>query len=96
MFNDRQWPESAEIELKFGEEYGLDTQSLYNELRFRKIFSSKEQDAQIKILETSWSNYNAIFEQIYKEDTKSYMKLPIPWIWDIIDEFLYQFLCACK
>lgn len=37
----------------------------------------------------SWRNYVRLFEIFQTQTTK--MSLPTMWLWDMIDEFLYQF-----
>lgn len=37
----------------------------------------------------SWRNYVRLFEVLQTQNTK--MNLPNVWLWDMIDEFLYQF-----
>lgn len=42
----------------------------------------------------SWENYTDIFDTIVNSRTE--LPMPVPWIWDIIDEFIYQFYVCCK
>ena len=39
-------------------------------------------------------NYCEIFDDIL--NSKNQIPLPVPWIWDILDEYIFQFFYSCK
>lgn len=42
----------------------------------------------------SWKNYCELFGLLLQ--SKVNMQLPNPWLWDMIDEFIYQFQSFCQ
>ena len=63
---------------------------MYTELCFRHI-NSKFQNEKLdpENLKNAWENYDMLFE-IVREGNFKY-KIPSAWIWDCLDEFIYQF-----
>lgn len=66
------------------------------ELYYRHLYSreSSKVSAKQEILttadrRTSWENYQALFSIIQQRNVN--IQLPNVWLWDMIDEFLYQF-----
>jgi len=62
---------------------------LYKELYYRHIYSKREQPTMSQRHE-SWVNYCNLFDYIMNEGEKG-LALPHQWLWDMIDEFIYQF-----
>jgi len=64
---------------------------LYKELYFRHIYARMSngptQDQRFK----SYYNYCDLFNYILNADGPVVLELPNQWLWDIIDEFIYQF-----
>ena len=68
---------------------------LYKELYYRHIYSKLMPTLEQRF--GSWKNYVDIFTLLL-ECGKSPVKLALPnqWLWDIIDEFIYQFQVFCQ
>lgn len=94
VFKTSSWPTVEEIEESDESlEFDMNTMFLYNELCYRHIYarmSNVEPEVRIK----SFMNYIDLFETFLH--TKDDVVLPVPWIWDILDEFLYQFHAFCQ
>jgi len=66
---------------------------LYKELYYRHIYSL----AGPKFMHTiehrfgSWDNYCQLFDNILNTETPLDLVLPTQWLWDMTDEFIYQF-----
>ena len=66
---------------------------LYKELYYRHIYSKLQPTLEQRI--ESWLNYCDIFNLLLTVDTPLSLELPNQWLWDMIDEFIYQFqVCA--
>lgn len=95
VFKSSAWPTPQEIE-ETDETLELDinTIMLYEELCYRhqyaRLYATFNQDIRIK----SWENYLEIFRVIALD--REEINLPVLWIYDILDEFLYQFQTACQ
>eukprot|EP00708_Paratrimastix_pyriformis_P002410 GAFH01001156.1.p1 GENE.GAFH01001156.1~~GAFH01001156.1.p1 ORF type:complete len:532 (-),score=214.31 GAFH01001156.1:295-1863(-) len=61
--------------------------TLYRELYYRHIYAKLTPTIHDRI--ASWENYQHLFQVII--DTPLPLVLPIHWLWDMIDEFIYQF-----
>jgi translation initiation factor 3 subunit L len=95
-FKNQHWPPVHEIEEADEDlEIDLNTNYLYTELCYRHAYA-RLQGSQITldVRLKSYANYLQIFETVLigKED----IPLPIQWIWDIEDEFLYQYQAFCN
>jgi hypothetical protein len=44
----------------------------------------------------SYNNYVDLFNSILSAEVPLALDLPIQWLWDIIDEFIYQFQSFCQ
>ncbi|TPX71084.1 hypothetical protein SpCBS45565_g01309 [Spizellomyces sp. 'palustris'] len=67
---------------------------LYKELYYRHIYSKMTPTIEDRI--ASYSNYCDLFNYILNSSTEpSDLELPNQWLWDIIDEFIYQFQSFC-
>ncbi|XP_063931496.1 eukaryotic translation initiation factor 3 subunit L-like [Zophobas morio] len=62
---------------------------LYKELYYRHIHTSFEPTFQERL--SSFENYCNFFHCILSSKEAIKLELPHAWLWDIIDEFLYQF-----
>lgn len=91
-FRNQVWPSPGELEEFLDEELDLNTQYLYLELANRHVYarmSAANISAEVRV--DSWVNYEIIFDIFTKEN----VTLPPAWVWDILDEFLYQFQAFC-
>jgi len=67
---------------------------LYKELYYRHIYSKLQPTLEQRF--ESWSNYTDIFNLLLSVETPLELELPNQWLWDIIDEFIYQFQAFCQ
>lgn len=65
---------------------------LYKELYFRHLYARTVPDLRQRC--ESWDNYCALFGVILHGNVN--MQLPTIWLWDMIDEFVYQFQSYCQ
>jgi len=61
---------------------------LYKELYFRHIYSKMNPTLEQRF--DSWKNYCDLFNYLLNSNPQD-LHLPIQWLWDITDEFIYQF-----
>ncbi|CAN8067375.1 unnamed protein product [Agarophyton chilense] len=66
---------------------------LYNELYYRHLFSKMIPSLAQRV--DSWQNYCSLFEAFLKHGMIDH-DLPPSWLWDMIDEFIYQFESWCQ
>mmetsp|Transcript_19368 Transcript_19368/g.16581 ORF Transcript_19368/g.16581 Transcript_19368/m.16581 type:complete len:318 (+) Transcript_19368:37-990(+) len=94
IFKTTPWPSAAEVEdSSDGLEFDLTTHFLYGELCYRHIYARLQQitpEVRLK----SFENYMNLFETFI--ETREKIILPIAWVYDILDEFLYQFQTFCQ
>lgn len=62
------------------------------ELYFRHLYAKTNPDLRARC--ESWDNYCELFGVILHGNVN--MQLPTVWLWDMIDEFLYQFQAFCQ
>lgn len=66
---------------------------LYNELYYRHLFSRMNPTLAQRF--DSWTNYVELFN-LFLNDSLVDHDLPASWLWDMIDEFIYQFESWCQ
>ena len=66
-------------------------QILYSELYFRHIYGSIPGGPTLEQRFDSYFNYCKFFNFILSAETPTKLELPNHWLWEIIDEFIYQF-----
>ncbi|CAL8075395.1 unnamed protein product [Calicophoron daubneyi] len=64
---------------------------LYNELYYRHIYAHVSTGLSVEDMVQSYLNYCSLFNALIKSEKPISLSLPNQWLWDIIDEFLYQF-----
>ncbi|EAR99830.2 RNA polymerase I-associated factor PAF67 (macronuclear) [Tetrahymena thermophila SB210] len=94
VFKESAWPAPHEIELYQDKEIDIDIAYLYSELCYRHALARLQNSFDAELVCNSWENYNDIFDTVIHAQTE--FPLPVPWIWDIIDEYIYQFYFACR
>jgi len=57
------------------------------EMYFRHLYARVTPDLRARV--ASWNNYRDLFGVIISHTTT--MQLPSVWLWDMIDEFIYQY-----
>ncbi|XP_052759791.1 eukaryotic translation initiation factor 3 subunit L-like [Mya arenaria] len=65
--------------------------NLYKELYYRHIYARVASGPTLEQQFESYYNYCNLFNYILNADEPVGLQLPNQWLWDIIDEFIYQF-----
>ena len=66
---------------------------LYRELYYRHIYSRIQPDIDDRF--HSYENSCELFNYLLNSDGPVPLELPEQWLWDIVDEFIYQFQVFC-
>ncbi|TCD67623.1 hypothetical protein EIP91_012188 [Steccherinum ochraceum] len=66
---------------------------LYRELYYRHVYSRLQPDIDDRF--HSYENSCELFNYLLNSDGPVALELPEQWLWDIIDEFIYQFQSFC-
>ncbi|KAJ1668013.1 hypothetical protein IW140_002446 [Coemansia sp. RSA 1813] len=85
------WPEPQYVAALVGDD-GLFL-TLYRELYYRHIYSRLHPSMETRF--RSFENYCDLFNYILNSDGPLELELPNQWLWDIVDEFIYQFQSFC-
>ncbi|XP_064594734.1 eukaryotic translation initiation factor 3 subunit L-like [Liolophura sinensis] len=89
FFKNTPWPDASVIASIVGNDYIF--LILYKELFYRHIYArvpgGPTQDQRFE----SYYNYCNLFNYILNAEGPVPLELPNQWLWDIIDEFIYQF-----
>jgi translation initiation factor 3 subunit L len=89
FFKTSPWPEAEDIA-----GYVADDPiflNLYRELYFRHIYARVQGGPTVEQRFETYYNYCKLFNYILSADTPVNLELPNQWLWEIIDEFIYQF-----
>ncbi|XP_073308744.1 uncharacterized protein [Primulina huaijiensis] len=65
---------------------------LYREMWFRHLYAKLSPTLKQRI--DSWDNYCSLFQVVLHGVVN--MQLPNQWLWDMVDEFVYQFQSFCQ
>jgi translation initiation factor 3 subunit L len=87
LFKDSKWPNPAFVSQLVEDDSLFVT--LYRELYFRHIYMNLTPTVEDRF--DSYDNYIDLFNYMIEAEKPVFLKLPNKWIWDIIDEFIYQF-----
>lgn len=82
-----EWPEAEVIAPLVGDDQKFLT--LYRELWYRHVYSRLSPDGEDRF--HSYDNYCDFFNYVLNSEGPVPLELPPQWLWDIIDEFIYQF-----
>ncbi|UZJ54277.1 hypothetical protein CBS101457_003597 [Exobasidium rhododendri] len=82
-----EWPEAEVLAPLVGDDQKFLT--LYRELWYRHVYSRLSPDGEDRF--HSYDNYCDFFNFVLNSEGPVAMDLPSQWLWDIIDEFIYQF-----
>jgi len=69
---------------------------LYEELYCRHLYSKLSKQLTIEHRLAAWENYTHFFDEILADKLPIELTLPVQWIWDIVDEFVYQYQEYCQ
>ncbi|VEL28413.1 unnamed protein product [Protopolystoma xenopodis] len=64
---------------------------LYRELYYRHIYAHNTTGLSVDDMRNSFANYCSLFAELLDASKPLLLELPCQWLWDIIDEFIYQF-----
>lgn len=86
------WPEAEYISPIVNDDQVFLT--LYRELYYRHLYAKLTPTIEHRF--HSYENYCDLFNYILNSDGPVTLELPNQWLWDIIDEFIYQFQSFCQ
>eukprot|EP01101_Sappina_pedata_P010266 TRINITY_DN6423_c0_g1_i1.p1 TRINITY_DN6423_c0_g1~~TRINITY_DN6423_c0_g1_i1.p1 ORF type:complete len:583 (-),score=303.57 TRINITY_DN6423_c0_g1_i1:115-1863(-) len=88
FFPSSTWPTQTNV-APFLDENDELFMALYHELFYRHIYSRLSVSFEDR--QNSWNNYLKLFSFFLVEEVGKIVDLPVHWLWDMVDEFLYQF-----
>ncbi|OZJ05635.1 hypothetical protein BZG36_01528 [Bifiguratus adelaidae] len=91
-FSKEAWPDAESISHLVNDDQVFLT--LYRELYYRHIYSRLTPIIEHRF--HSYENYCDLFNYILNSEGPVHLELPNQWLWDIIDEFIYQFQSFCN
>jgi len=93
-YKDTPWPNEDDIASVIGhrENYKMFI-IFYKELYFRHIYANCQPTVEQRL--DSYKNYCALFNLLLSTNEPISLDLPNQWLWDTIDEFIYQFQSCC-
>ncbi|KAL8567654.1 Eukaryotic translation initiation factor 3 subunit L [Nucella lapillus] len=89
FFKNTPWPEAEVVAPIVGNDQIF--LILYKELYYRHVYARVQNGPSLEQRFESYYNYCNLFNYILNADGPVRMELPNQWLWDIIDEFIYQF-----
>ncbi|GAB2275700.1 hypothetical protein Dimus_010454 [Dionaea muscipula] len=90
LFKDTPWPSVDAIATYVDNDHVFCL--LYREMWFRHLFARLQPTLKQRI--DSWDNYCSLFQVVLIGVVN--MQLPNQWLWDMVDEFVYQFQSFCQ
>ncbi|XP_028177972.1 eukaryotic translation initiation factor 3 subunit L [Ostrinia furnacalis] len=88
-FENTPWPEENEVAPVVDNDHVF--MILYKELYYRDIYARVPGGPKPEQRFTSFYNYCDLFNYILSAETPVPLELPDQWLWELIDEFVYQF-----
>ncbi|KAG7527756.1 hypothetical protein FFLO_06618 [Filobasidium floriforme] len=86
-YSNEEWPEGEVVAgLVGGDQLFL---TLYRELYFRHVYAKLEPNVDDRF--QSYENICELFNLLLNSEQPVPLDLPIQWLWDMLDEFVYQF-----
>lgn len=82
-----EWPDAEIISPLVGDDQKF--LLLYRELWYRHVYSRLTPDGEDRF--QSYDNYCDFFNYVLNSEGPVPLELPVQWLWDITDEFIYQF-----
>lgn len=67
---------------------------LYKELYYRQLYARNQRGPHLTHRYESNINYHDFFAEILSSPEPYALSLPNVWLWDIIDEFVYQVILS--
>ncbi|KAG6497989.1 eukaryotic translation initiation factor 3 subunit L-like [Zingiber officinale] len=90
MFRENPWPSVEAIAPYVDNDHVFCL--LYREMWFRHVYARLAPTGQQRV--ESWDNYCSLFGVVLHGVVS--MQLPNQWLWDMVDEFVYQFQSYCQ
>lgn len=90
MFRDTPWPSVEAVASYVDNDHVFCM--LYKEMWFRHLFARVMPTGMQRV--ESWDNYCNLFGVVLHGVVN--MQLPNQWLWDMVDEFVYQFQSYCQ
>ncbi|VDP08077.1 unnamed protein product [Soboliphyme baturini] len=94
-YRDKFWPEEDSVRKVVGNDSEIFL-LLYKELYYRYLYAKIQRGPSFDHRWGSYQNYQAFFHDILNSPEPAKLNLPNQWLWDIIDEFVYQFQSFCQ
>lgn len=96
-FSEKMWPNEAVVDHIVGRPENRMFLILYKELYYRDLYTRMNRGPSLCHRYDSYMNYQELFSEILTQHNQApvNLKLPEVWLWDIIDEFVYQFQAYC-
>ncbi|PVV02333.1 hypothetical protein BB560_003219 [Smittium megazygosporum] len=91
FFPNKSWPDPRFVSALVNDE-GI-FMILYREIYFRHIYARLQVTLEDRVF--SFENYCELFNFILNSTAPESLELPNQWLWDIIDEFIYQYQTFC-
>lgn len=88
-FEKQAWPDPDDVESIVGEDHIF--MILYKELYYRHIHAKIPGGPNLDQRVYSFMNYCEFFNLILSSETPVNLELPDIWLWELVDEFVYQF-----
>ncbi|CAH1724044.1 eukaryotic translation initiation factor 3 subunit L [Aphis gossypii] len=88
-FDKAPWPSDKEVRTIMDDDKTF--LMLYKELYYRHIFARVPNGPSTKQRFGSFYNYCDLFNYIFTCETPVPLELPDQWLWELVDEFVYQF-----
>lgn len=95
FYKEKFWPTAEQITQIVGDdcEFFL---LLYKEMYYRYVYARITRGPSLDYRYHSYNNYSDLFCYILNAEEPVPFHLPDRWIWDIVDEFVYQFQSFCQ
>lgn len=90
LFKDTPWPSVDAVSHYVDNDHVFCL--LYREMWFRHLYARLSPTLKQRI--DSWDNYCSLFQVVLHGVVN--MQLPNQWLWDMVDEFVYQFQSFCQ
>ncbi|KAK8914274.1 hypothetical protein KSP39_PZI024331 [Platanthera zijinensis] len=90
MFRETPWPSVEAVAQYVDKDHVFCL--LYRELWFRHVYARLSPTGRQRV--ESWDNYCSLFGVVLHGVVN--MQLPNQWLWDMVDEFVYQFQSQCQ
>ncbi|KAI9106728.1 hypothetical protein K1719_022454 [Acacia pycnantha] len=90
LFKDTPWPSVDAVSIYVDNDHVF--RLLYREMWFRHLYARLTPTLNQRI--DSWDNYCSLFQVVLCDVVT--VQLPNQWLWDMVDEFVYQFQSFCQ